>query len=80
MSTVTVEIPSSILRKVEEMALSGDFSLQQFIASATSEKLDAMLGSHFLEEEARLGSREAFEKYLASAPDQPPIQPGDVIK
>lgn len=68
------------MKKVEELALSGGFSLEQFIASATSEKLDAMLDPDFLEDEARLGSREAFEKYLASAPDAPPIHPGDVIE
>lgn len=80
MSTITVEIPNSILKKVEELAISGGFSLEQFIASAASEKLDAMLDPDFLENESRLGSRDAFEKYLASAPDVPPTHPGDVIE
>lgn len=79
MSVVTVDIPNSILKKVEELAVSGGFSLEQFIASATSEKLDAMLDD-FLESEAKLGSRDAFEKYLSSAPNVPPIHPDDVIK
>lgn len=79
MSAVTVEIPNSILRKVEELARSEGFSLDQFMASAAAEKLDAML-ENFLESEARKGTREAFEKFLDSAPDVPPIHPDDVIK
>lgn len=67
------------MKKVEELAVAGGFSLEQFIASATSEKLDAMLDD-FLESEARLGSRRSYEEYLAAAPDEPPIHPGDVIK
>ena len=66
MSTVTIEIPTSVLKKVEELARSGNFSLEQFIASATSEKLDAMLGGDFLDNEARLGSAAAFEKFVRS--------------
>lgn len=79
MSVVSVEIPNSILSKVEELAASGGFSLEQFIASATSEKLDAML-EDFLESESRMGSREAYEQFLTSAPDVEPSHPDDVIK
>ncbi|MEO6049904.1 MAG: toxin-antitoxin system HicB family antitoxin [Pyrinomonadaceae bacterium] len=79
MSAVTVEIPNSILKKVEELASSGGFSLEQFIASATSEKLDVML-QDFLESEASLALRDGIKKYLASAPDAPPTHSGDMLK
>lgn len=79
MSAITIEIPNSILKKVEELAASGGFSLEQFVASATSEKLDAMLAD-YLESESRQGSRAAFERVMASVPDVEPIHPDDVIK
>ena len=80
MSAITVELPSSIRKKLEELALKEGFSLEQFMASAASEKLAVMLQNDFLENEARLGSRKAFEKYLAAVPDVEPIHPNDVIK
>jgi predicted transcriptional regulator len=80
MSTITVDLPNSLSKKLEELAKKEGFSLEQFIASAASEKLSIMLQSDFLENEARRGTREAFEKLLASVPDAEPIHPDDVIK
>lgn len=80
MSAITVELPNSIRKKLEELAKTEGFSLEQFIASATSEKLAVMIQTDFLESEARHGTREAFEKYLAAVPDAEPIHPDDVIK
>lgn len=80
MSAITVELPNSLRKKLEELAKKEGFSLEQFIASAASEKLSAMLQMDFLEDEARKGSREAFEKFLAAVPDVEPIHPDDVIK
>ena len=80
MSAITLELPNSLHRKLEELAKAGGFSVEQFLASAASEKLSAMLDPDFLENEAKLGSQHAFDAYLAAVPDAPPIHPGDVIK
>lgn len=80
MSSVTVEIPDAIRKKLEELAESGGFSLEQFIASATSEKLAVMLQTDFLETEAHQGSRAAFEKYLNAVRDTDIIHKGDSIE
>ncbi len=79
MTMVSVKIPDSLREKIEELGLESGFSLERLMASAASEKLNAMLGPDFLESEARKGSREAFDKVLASAPNVTPIHPGDVI-
>ncbi len=80
MRSISIELPHSLRKKLEELAKQEGFSLEQFIASAASEKLSIMLQSDFLEREARKGTRIAFEKFLASVPDAEPIHPGDVIK
>ena len=80
MSTVTVELPNSLHKKLEELAEKEGFSLEQFLASAAAEKLSAMLQTEFLECEAKRGTREAFEKVLAAVPDVEPDNPDDVIK
>lgn len=38
MSAITVELPNSLRKKLEELAKKEGFSLEQFIASAASEK------------------------------------------
>ncbi|MEO7673144.1 MAG: toxin-antitoxin system HicB family antitoxin [Pyrinomonadaceae bacterium] len=80
MSAITVELPNSIRKKLEELARKEGFSVEQFIASAASEKLAVMLQTDFLENEAKRGTRKAFEKFLAAVPDAEPIHPDDVIK
>lgn len=80
MSAITLELPNSLHKKLEELASNGGFSVEQFLASAASEKLSAMLQLDFLEKEAQLGSQKEFEDYLAAVPDVEPIHPDDVIK
>ena len=80
MSAVTVELPNSLHKKLEELAEREGFSLEQFLASAAAEKLSAMLQTKFLEREAELGTRETFEKVLAVVPDVEPENPDDRIK
>jgi len=80
MSAITLELPNSLHKKLEELARDGGFSVEQFIASAASEKLSAMLHPDFLENEAKLGSQKEFEDYLAAVPDAEPIHADDNIK
>ncbi|HSK71635.1 MAG TPA: hypothetical protein VK892_08070 [Pyrinomonadaceae bacterium] len=79
MNVITVELPNSLHKKLEELAEREGFTLEQFLASAAAEKLSAMLQTEFLEQEARFGTREAFEKVLAAVPDVEPEHPDDKI-
>ena len=80
MSAVTVELPNSLHKKLQELAQKEGFSLEQFLASAAAEKLSVMLQTEFLEREAKLGTRQVFEKVLAAVPDVEPENPLDIIK
>jgi predicted transcriptional regulator len=80
MSAVTVELPNSLHKKLEELAAEEGFSLEQFLASAAAEKLSAMLQTEFLEREAKRGTREAFEKVLSAVADGEPENQDDKIK
>lgn len=80
MSAITLELPNSLHKKLEELARNGGFSVEQFLASAASEKVSAMLQLDFLEKEAQLGSQKEFEAYLSAVPDVEPLHPDDVIK
>ncbi len=80
MSAVTIELPNSLHKKLEEFAEKEGFSIEQFLTSAAAEKLSVMLQTEFLEREAKLGTREGFEKFLQAVPDVEPENPDDRIK
>lgn len=78
MSALTIQLPDSILRMAASLAKREGVSLDQFMASAASEKVSAMATPDFLEQEAALGSREDFERVLRKVADAPP-EPGDEL-
>jgi len=78
MSTVTIQLPESLKKTLEDLAAREGYSVSQFLASAAGEKLAVVMTMDYLRREAAAGRREDFEKYLASVPDAPP-QPGDEL-
>ena len=74
MSTVTVEIPESLKRSIEALAVREGYSLSQFLATAAGEKLAVVLTTDYLKREAAAGRREDFDRYLAAVPDAAPTE------
>ncbi len=72
MSTVTVELPDWLKKRIEILAAQEGYTLSQFLASAAGEKLAVMLTMEYLRREAGAGRREDFEKYLSAVPNVPP--------
>jgi len=73
MTALTVRLPQSVHAKIRELAARDRISVNQFIASAASEKLASMLTLDYLRQQAALGRREHFEHYLSAVPDQPEL-------
>lgn len=78
MSTLTIQLPESLKKSIEALAAKEGYSVNQFLASAASEKLAVVLTMDYLRREAAAGRREDFDKYLAAVPDVPPL-PGDEV-
>jgi hypothetical protein len=78
MSTLTIQLPESLKKNIEDLAAREGYSVSQFLASAAGEKLAVIMTMDYLRREAAAGRREDFEKYLAAAPDVPPL-PGDEL-
>jgi hypothetical protein len=76
MSTLTIQLPESLKKTIEELAAREGYSVSQFLASAAGEKVAAVMTMDYLRREAAAGRREDFDKYLAAVPNVPPI-PGD---
>jgi hypothetical protein len=73
MSTMSVRLPESLHEKAREMAEREGISINQLVTTALAEKLSALLTEEYLEERARRGSREKFEKVLSKVPDRDPL-------
>ena len=68
---LTIRLPSSVHRKVKELALREGISLNQFIASAVAEKMASVLTLDYLKAEAAQGRRADFEQFLSMVPEVP---------
>jgi len=76
MTALTIRLPNSVHQKIKELAARDGVSVNQFIASAASEKMASVLTLDFLKSEAIKGKRSDFEHYLSMVPDTP-AQVGD---
>ena len=72
MSTLTIELPDSLKKSIEDLASREGYSVSQFLASAASEKLAVVLTMDYLRREASSGRREDFDHYLEAVPDAVP--------
>jgi hypothetical protein len=72
MNTLTIQLPDSLQKQIEALAVKEGYSVSQFLASAAGEKLAVVLTLDYLRREAAAGRREDFEKYLAAVPDVAP--------
>jgi len=72
MSTLSIRLPDSLHRYVKELAEQEGVSMNQFIALAVAEKISALKTVDYLEERAKHGSREKFERVLSKVPDVEP--------
>lgn len=72
MGTLTLRLPESIHLKIKDLAKKEGISINQFLASAASEKLAALMTKDYLEKEAKKGNREDFERVMRAVPDIEP--------
>ena len=74
MSTLTIELPESLKKRIEALAEKEGYTVSQFLASAAGEKLAVVMTMDYLRREAAAGRRADFDKYLAAVPDVAPAE------
>jgi hypothetical protein len=72
MSSLTIELPESLRKRIEALAAREGYSVSQFLASAAGGKLAVVLTMDYLRREADAGRRDDPEKYLAAVPNVAP--------
>lgn len=76
MSALSLTLPDSIHRHLQEMADQEGVPVDQFVASAVTEKISALTAEAYLRARAERADPQALGKILARVPDRPPL-PGD---
>ncbi len=76
MSALSLRLPESIHRHIKEVAKAEGVSINQFISSAVSEKISALMTEDYLKNRAKRAKKGSFRKILAKVPDRKPL-PGD---
>lgn len=73
MSTLNLRLANSLHRHIKEIAAKEGVSINQFIASAVSEKVSALLTEDLLRARAEAADGQAFEAILDQVPARPPL-------
>jgi hypothetical protein len=78
MSALSLRLPDSIHRHIREIAKKEGVSINQFISSAVSEKISALLTEDYLKSRAKKARKKDFRSILNKVPDREPL-PGDEL-
>ena len=69
MSTISLRLPESLHKCVKELAKREGVSINQLVNSALTEKISALLTEEYLEERAKRGERDKFDRVLSKVRD-----------
>jgi uncharacterized protein (DUF1778 family) len=76
MTALTIRLPISVHQKIKKLAARDEASVNQFIASAASEKTASVLTLDFLKADAARSKSSDFDRYLSMV-QHVPAQEGD---
>jgi hypothetical protein len=74
MSTLSLRLPNSLHKKIKEFSREEGISINQFIASAVSEKMSAFATLDYLEMRAKRADKKKFKEALLKVPDVEPAE------
>ncbi len=73
MSALSLRLPESIHRHIREVAKMEGVSINQFISSAVSEKISALMTEDYLKAKARKAKQGYLGKIMAKVPNRKPL-------
>lgn len=73
MGALSLRLPDSVHRHIRAIARKEGVSINQFISSAVSEKISAIMTEEYLEQRAKRADRKEFRSIIDQVPNRPPI-------
>jgi hypothetical protein len=77
MSSLTIHLPNSIRTHVERLAADDGITVDQFIATATAEKLAVLEAGNYIRSRADKADDAEFERLLGKIPAAQPAEDWD---
>jgi len=71
MSALSLRLPNSLHRHIKDIAQQDGVSINQFISSAVSEKISAIMTEEYLELRAKKANKKKFKEILDKVPERP---------
>lgn len=78
MGALSLRIPNSIHKHIKEIAQKEGVSINQFISSAVTEKISAIMTEDYLKSRSDRAKKSDFKRILNKVPKRKPI-PGDEL-
>jgi len=72
-STLSLRLPSSIHQHIREIAKNEGVSINQFVSSAVSEKISAIMTEDYLKSRAKRAKKSDLKKILDNVPKRKPV-------
>lgn len=73
MSALSLRLPSSIHQHIREIAKNEGVSINQFVSSAVSEKISAIMTEDYLKSRAKRAKKSDLRRILDDVPKRKPI-------
>lgn len=73
MGALSLRLPESIHRHIREIAKQEGVSINQFISSAVSEKISAILTEEYIQARAERADLDKAKQILAGVPEREPV-------
>ena len=73
MSALSLRLPRSIHQHIREIAKNEGVSINQFVSSAVSEKISAIMTEDYLKSRAKRAKKSDLKKILDNVPKRKPV-------
>ncbi|MBU2762229.1 hypothetical protein [Acidithiobacillus caldus] len=78
MTNYALRVPESLLAYVRQVAEEEQVSMNQFFVTAIAEKVSALKTEAYFRDRKARGDLAAFDDWLATSPDVPPLKGDDL--
>ena len=72
MNTISLKLPESLHKQIQELAIKDQIAIDQFVISAIAEKVSAFMTKDYLDARAKRGNKAKFEQAIAKVSDAEP--------
>lgn len=74
MRALNIQLPDSLVAKMEELSKKDGISLEYFVSLAVAEKISSWITDGFIQDRAKRANKEKYLRVLKLIPDREPLE------